>query len=52
MSKKDWETNGLDERGEPIYCPLRDVSCPYLDYDGLCHIANPEDECDDFWDGE
>lgn len=51
MSKKDFETDGL-RNGKPIYCPVNGWDCPYYG-DGICHIADPLEECDDFgafWD--
>lgn len=30
-------------------CPVYDVSCPYCDFDGYCHIKNPMCECDDYF---
>ena len=48
MSKKDWETDGL-RNGEPIYCPVNAIGdCPYCDRAGVCHIADPLTNCDDF----
>ena len=47
MAKKDWETDGTRD-GKPIYCPSDDFECPYYG-EGLCHIAEPEEECDDFY---
>lgn len=48
MSKKDWETDGY-RNGEPVYCPVNAYDdCPYCDRQGLCHIADPVADCDDF----
>ena len=47
MAKKDWETDGTRD-GEPIYCLANEFDCPYYGK-GLCHIANPEEECDEFY---
>lgn len=30
-------------------CPIYDISCPYCDFDGSCHIRNPMRECDDYF---
>ena len=46
MAKNDWETDGTRD-GKPIYCPSNDFDCPYYGK-GLCHIAEPEEECDEF----
>lgn len=29
-------------------CPVYDISCPYCDFNGYCHIRNPMSECDDY----
>ena len=47
MTKNDWETDGTRD-GKPIYCPSNDFDCPYYGK-GLCHIAEPEEECDEFY---
>lgn len=49
MSKKDWETNGYID-GIPIYCPSFDITCPYCCKNGLCHLINPENECDEWFE--
>lgn len=46
MSKKDWETDGT-RNGTPVYCTVNGLDCPYYD-EGLCHIADPIADCDDF----
>lgn len=51
MSKTDFETDGL-RNGQPIYCPVNGWDCPYYGK-GICHIADPIADCDDFgafWD--
>lgn len=40
------ETNGK-HNGETIYCPVNGTDCPYYE-NGICYIANPIEECDDF----
>ena len=47
MARKDWETDGL-RNGEPIYCPVNGWDCPYWDQKGICHIADPIEDCTDF----
>lgn len=47
MSKKDFETNGT-RNGLNVFCPIADMTCPYCDKDGLCHISDPLEECSDF----
>ncbi len=47
MGRLDFETDGTRD-GEPIYCPSNDFDCPYYG-EGLCHIAEPEEECDEFY---
>lgn len=53
MAREDWETDGT-RNGEPIYCTVNAYGdCPYCDSKGICHIANPLEDCDDFsmfWD--
>ena len=46
MSKKDWETDGT-RNGTPVYCTVNGLDCPYYG-EGLCHIADPIADCDDF----
>lgn len=49
MSKKDWETDGT-RNGFKIYCPVNcwdEEDCPYAD-NGICHIADPVKDCEDF----
>lgn len=40
--------------GELTYCPVNAYGdCPYCGKDGVCHIDNPQEDCDDwgqFWD--
>lgn len=45
----DFETNGY-HNGQPVYCPVNCTAsdCPYCDSHGLCHLAAPFDDCDDF----
>lgn len=43
---KEFETNGL-HNGEPVYCPVNGWDCPYYNQ-GLCCIADPVEDCDDF----
>lgn len=40
------ETNGK-HNGETVYCPVNGTDCPYYE-NGICYIANPIEECDDF----
>lgn len=40
------ETNGK-HNGETVYCPVNGTDCPYYE-NGICYIANPVEECDDF----
>lgn len=48
MAKKDWETDGK-HNGEKIFCPVNAYDdCPYCDEEGVCHIADPVNECEDF----
>ena len=47
MSKKDFETDGT-RNGLNVFCPIADMTCPYCDKDGLCHISDPLEECSDF----
>lgn len=48
MSKKDWETDGT-RNGTPVFCTVNAYGdCPYCDKVGMCHIADPIEECDDF----
>ena len=48
MSKKDWETDGT-RNGQKIFCPVNPYTdCPYCDKEGVCHIADPIEDCDDF----
>ena len=48
MAKKDWETDGA-RNGYTIFCPVDAYGdCPYCDHEGICHIADPVEECDDF----
>ena len=38
--------------GEKTYCPVNGWDCPYYK-DGVCHIDDPQEDCDDwgsFWD--
>lgn len=48
-----FETDGK-RNGNYIFCPVNAIGdCPYCDKKGVCHIANPIEECDDFgafWD--
>ena len=32
---------------EPIFCPANGWDCPFYE-NGICYIANPVEECDDF----
>ena len=51
MAREDFETDGM-RNGQPIYCPVNGWDCPYFG-DGICHIADPMEDCDDFsvfWD--
>ena len=47
MAKNDWETDGTRD-GKLIVCSVNAIDCPYYG-NGLCHIANPEEECDEFY---
>ena len=48
MSKKDWETDGT-RNGQKVFCPVNAYTdCPYCDKEGVCHIADPIEDCDDF----
>lgn len=47
MSREDFESNGT-HCGYPVYCPNEDITCPYIDEEGLCHISDSIEECDDF----
>ena len=51
MSKQEWEyweTDGTYE-GKTVYCPVNAYGdCPYCSKYGVCHIADPIEECDDF----
>ena len=40
------ETDGK-HNNETIYCPVNGTDCPYYEK-GICYIANPVEECDDF----
>lgn len=40
------ETNGK-HNNETVYCPVNGTDCPYYEK-GICYIANPIEECDDF----
>lgn len=31
-----------------IECPVYDVSCPYCDVAGSCHLRHPMQDCDDY----
>lgn len=43
-----WETDGT-RNGYTVYCPTCAYGdCPYCDQEGICHIADPVEECDDF----
>ena len=43
-----WETDGT-HNGYTVFCPTCAYGdCPYCDQEGICHIANPVEECDDF----
>ena len=33
--------------GYPTYCTVNGVDCPYFK-DGICHIDDPIEDCDDF----
>lgn len=44
--KADFETNGM-HKGKPVFCPVNVWECPYYG-DGLCHLKNPIEDCDDF----
>lgn len=51
---EDWKVKETDgtRNGKPIYCPVNGWECPYY-HNGICHIADPLEECDDFgafWD--
>ena len=46
------ESNGMhydSKHGKEckIYCPINGWDCPYYD-EGVCYIADPVEECDDF----
>lgn len=47
MSKKKLETDGM-HNGNIIYCPACDFECPYCDTHGVCRIADPIEDCDEF----
>ena len=47
MSKKDFETDGR-HNGKWVFCPTGGYGCPYCDSEGICHIADPIEDCDDF----
>ena len=40
------ESNG-QHNGEPVYCTVNGIDCPYYDK-GICYIADPVEDCDDF----
>ena len=40
------ENNGF-HKDEMIWCPVNGWGCPYFE-DGVCYIASPMEECDDF----
>lgn len=40
------ESTGL-RNGSPIYCTVNGWGCPYYE-NGICYIANPIAECNDF----
>lgn len=43
-----FETDGK-RNGNYIFCTVNAIGdCPYCDKHGVCHIANPIEECDDF----
>ena len=43
-----FETDGK-RNGNYIFCPVNAIDdCHYCDNHGVCHIANPIEECDDF----
>lgn len=33
--------------GEPTYCTVNAIDCPYYKK-GICHIDDPMEDCDDF----
>jgi len=38
--------------GKTTYCPdYEDGSCPYCDKEGICHIDDPFEDCDDWFSG-
>lgn len=40
------ESTGM-RNGDPIYCTVNGWGCPYYE-DGICYIADPIAECNDF----
>lgn len=34
---------------ENIHCPANGYDCPYYE-NGICYIADPITDCDDFWE--
>lgn len=48
VNKDNWESDGM-RNGEPIYCPVNGIDCPYCDENLVCHIADPMEECDSFY---
>jgi len=50
MAKRDWETDGT-YHGTKVYCPVNAYGdCPYCDQENICHIEQPDENCDDFYD--
>lgn len=41
--RKDWEIIETD-----FVCPTCDRSCPYCDKKGMCHLAEPMEDCEDY----
>lgn len=34
--------------GELTYCPVNGWDCPYCDKNGVCHVDDPCEDCDDW----
>lgn len=49
MDTSAFETNGY-HNGSPVYCPVNCTpdECLQCDGNGLCHLAEPFTDCDDF----
>lgn len=46
--KWDRDANAGTMNDEKTYCPVNGWDCPYCDISGVCHIDDPQKDCDDW----